>query len=130
MANRIDAQDLSAAISQELTLYHEDIIRAVDKASNDAAKDLVKKTRATAPVGNRGSYRKHIASKQIKQSKNGSTYAWYVKAPDHRLTHLIVHGHATKDGGRTKADPFLENALDQVLPAYEKRVKEALRNGK
>ena len=52
---------------------------------------------------------------------------WYVKAPDHRLTHLLVRGHATKDGGRTKADPFLENALDVVLPEYEQNAREAVK---
>ena len=52
-------------------------------------------------------------------------FVWHVKAPDYRLTHLLVHGHATKTGGRTKADPFLHKALDVVLPEYEQAVKEA-----
>lgn len=130
MANRISAKDLGAAISSELTLYHEDVTSAIDKLSSDAVKDLVKITRATAPVGQRGTYKKNIAGKQLTKSKNGSTYVWYVKAPDHRLTHLLVHGHATRSGGRTKADPFLRKALDQVLPSYQASVEEALRNGK
>ena len=54
-------------------------------------------------------------------------YIWYVKAPDHRLTHLLVHGHATRNGGRTKANPFLKNALDDVLPEYERAVEEAVK---
>lgn len=56
------------------------------------------------------------------------SYVWHVKAPDYRLTHLLVHGHATKDGGRTKGNPFLANALAQVLPEYERKVEEVLRN--
>ena len=130
MANRISAQNLGAAISQELTIYHEDVTRELDKLSSDAVKELVKITRATAPVGHRGTFRKNIAGKQLTKSRNGSTYVWYVKAPDYRLTHLLVHGHATRDGGRTKADPFLHKAVERVLPSYEERVKEALRNGK
>jgi hypothetical protein len=55
-------------------------------------------------------------------------FIWHVKAPDYRLTHLLVKGHATKDGGRTKANPFLQNALDQVLPEYEKEVEEAVKS--
>ena len=54
-------------------------------------------------------------------------HIWYVKAPDHRLTHLLVHGHATRNGGRTKPDPFLHNALADVLPEYEKAVEEAVK---
>ena len=130
MANRVNAQNLGAAINSELTLYHEDVTSAIDKLSADAVKELVKITRATAPVGHRGTYKKNIAGKQATKSKNGSTYVWYVKAPDYRLTHLLVHGHATRNGGRTHADPFLRNAVAQVLPSYEERVKEALRNGR
>ena len=54
---------------------------------------------------------------------------WYVKAPHYRLTHLLVHGHAKKDGGRVQGDPFLQNALDEVLPEYERAVEEGLKNG-
>jgi hypothetical protein len=53
-------------------------------------------------------------------------FTWGAKAPSHRVIHLIVHGHATKGGGRTKGDPFLQNAMDVVLPEYEEAVKEAL----
>lgn len=129
MAKTIKPGDIGAAIERELTLYHQDVTKKVDKLSESAAKDLVKKTKATAPVGARGSFKKNIASKQVVKGKRGSTYAWYVKAPDYRLTHLLVHGHATRDGGRTKADPFLQNAVDEVLPKYEKDVEEVLKNG-
>lgn len=129
MGKNIKLDKLSDAIAEELTLYHSDINEKIDKLSAKAAKELVTLTRATAPVGERGSFKRNITSKQITKSKNGSKYAWCVKPPDHRLTHLLVHGHATKDGGRTKADPFLENALDTVLPMYEESVKEAIKNG-
>jgi len=125
----VQIKDLDEVIEQTLTLYHQEINESIDEASNEAVKALVKRTRATAPVGARGSFKKKIAGKLLKKSRNGSTYVWYVKAPDHRLTHLLVKGHATRNGDRTKADPFLSNALKEVLPDYEKKVEEALRNG-
>lgn len=129
MPKSISPADLGAAIEKELTVYHQDVLDAVNAAGDKAVKNLVKKTKATAPVGARGSFKKSIAKKEIK-GKRGNKYVWYVKPPDHRLTHLLVHGHATKDGGRTKADPFLENAMAEVIPEYENDVKEALQNGK
>lgn len=129
MANTIRLEDLGAAISEELTIYHQDVVEAIDAAGDKAVKALVKKTKATAPR-DRGDFRKSIAGTQLKKTSRGSSHVWYVKAPNHRLTHLLVHGHATKDGGRTRADPFLRNALDEVLPEYEKDVEEALQNGK
>jgi hypothetical protein len=132
MAKRtsVKVTGLGDAITQELTMYHQDVTEQVDKISEASIKQLTKLTRATAPVGARGDYRKSIASKLLVKRKTGSTYVWYVKAPNHRLTHLLAHGHATKDGGRTKADPFLQNAVDQVLPEYEAAVERTLKNGK
>lgn len=131
MAKRssIKVTGLGDAITRELTMYHQDVTDRVDRISEASTKQLVKLTRATAPVGARGSFRKNISSKRLVKRKTGSTYVWYVKAPDHRLTHLLAHGHATKDGGRTKADPFLQNAVDQVLPEYEAAIERTLKNG-
>lgn len=127
MSKAIKPSDLGAAIAEELTVYHEDVTNAVDAAGERAIKKLVKLTKASAPVGARGDFKKSIASKLLKKSNRGNTFVWYVKAPNHRLTHLLVHGHAKVNGGRTKGDPFLKNALDEVLPEYEKEVKEALK---
>lgn len=121
--------DMHIALGKLLDNYHEDVLDKVDAASEKAVKSLVKKTKATAPIGDRRSYKKNITSKRVEKTLNGSTYAWYVKAPDYRLTHLLVHGHAKVNGGRTRADPFLENALAEVLPEYEKEVKEAIKGG-
>lgn len=129
MAKNVKLEDLGAAIQEELTVYHGNIIEALDAAGEKAVKALAKKTKATAPK-DRGEFRKAISSKRLKKTNRGSKFAWYVKAPYYRLIHLLVHGHAKRDGGRTKADPFLKNALEQVLPEYEKDVKEALQNGK
>lgn len=127
MAKTIKPEALADALGQGLTIWHKETTERLDEAAAAAVKKLAKLTKANAPKGARGSFRKSISSKQIKKTDRGSTYAWYVKPPEHRLTHLLVHGHATKDGGRTKADPFLANALDEVLPEYEKAAEEAVK---
>ena len=129
MAKSIKPDALSKAIEQELTTYHSNVIEGIDSAASAAVKKLVKLTKATAPVGARGSFKTNITSKLLEKGKRGSKYVWFVRPPDHRLTHLLVREHATKDGGRTKADPFLENALNEVLPEYEETVKEVVSNG-
>lgn len=125
----ITPDKLVEAISEELTIYHEDVDDKLREITRKHVTDLVKKTRATAPVGKRGTFRKNIAGdfRGLKKGRNIKG-VWYVKAPDYRLTHLLVHGHAKKNGGRTKADPFLENALNEVLPAFEKEVEDAIKN--
>ena len=125
MSKNIQATALADALANELTLYAKEVEEGVEAAGEKSIKKLVKLTRATAPVGPRGSFKRHITSTK-KKSGRLIRYIWHVRAPDYRLTHLLVNGHATKDGGRTKGDPFLKNALDQVLPEYEREVKEAI----
>lgn len=127
MSNGLNPEDLGRAIAEQLTIYHDNIVEKVNAAGADAVKKLVKKTKATAPR-DRGEYHKQIASKVVEKSNRGNKYAWYVKPPGHRLTHLLVREHATKDGGRTKADPFLDDACAEVLPEFEKAVEEAVKN--
>lgn len=125
MSKNIQASALADALENELTLYAKEVEEGVEAAGEKSIKKLVKLTKATAPVGHRGSFKRRITSTKKKAGRM-LKFIWHVKAPDYRLTHLLVHGHATKDGGRTKGDPFLKNALDQVLPEYEREIKEAI----
>lgn len=120
-------ENLGAAIADQLMLYQEDVTQKVNQLSEKAAKDLVKKTKATAPKRT-GSFRKNISSKLLRKGHNGDTFVWYVRAPDYRITHLLVHGHANRGGGRTSGHPFLKNARDEIEPAYIKGIEEALKS--
>ncbi|MBQ7013391.1 MAG: hypothetical protein IJN11_05690 [Oscillospiraceae bacterium] len=123
---------LGGAIAEALTLYSEEVQKRVDKAGQKAVNELVRKTKDTAPFDVKAHHRHYvdcIASKKIQSRLGFTEHVWYVKAPCYRLTHLLVHGHETRDGGRTRADPFLQNALDEVLPEYEAAVEEAIQNG-
>lgn len=138
MSEHIKPDQLGAALEEQLTIYNEEVNEGLAGVISDSVDKLVSLTKATAPKGKRGDFRRSIAAdkRQLKQAGGNGFRGrllralWYVKAPNYRLTHLLVHGHATKDGGRTKGDPFLENALDQVLPEYEKNVEEVLKNGR
>lgn len=127
MAKTVKPEDLGDAIQRELTTYREGVAERVNAAGKAAAEKLRKLTKATAPVAS-GDFRKHIAIKEVDAGHGTKKYIWHVKAPDHRLTHLLVNGHATKTGGRVPGDPFLKNALETVLPEYEQAVKEAVQN--
>lgn len=129
MAKRssIKVTGLGDAITQELTLYHKDVTERVDRISEASIKMLAIETRKTAPVGKRGDFKRSISSKRLVKRATGSTYVWYVKSPHHRLTHLLVHGHAAKDGGRVPGNPFLQNACDRILPEYEAAVERTLK---
>lgn len=130
LKSRVSAVGLGKALQAELDSYNAYTQEAVDACSRRAADRLLKITKATAPKGFRKKFRRSIAIKEVYKQRGkyaGRTYIWYVKPPDHRLTHLLVHGHATKNGGRTKADPFLKDAIDQVEAEYIEEVEDALK---
>lgn len=131
------ANDLGTQMEQVLTIYSEEVNEKLRAVTTESMKKLVKETKATAPIGRRkGQYKKNIAAdysgtrrsaRGLRGQKVSAT--WYVKAPDYRLTHLLVNGHATNGDGRTSANPFLRNAVDKVIPEYEEKVQEVLSNG-
>lgn len=132
-SNRVALEELGDAIAKELHLYGQDVQDGVNKAGRKAIKEVERKTKDTAPFNARA-YHQHyadlIATKTEKSRLGDETHIWYVKPPGHRLTHLLVDGHETRDGERTEKSPFLQNALDAVLPDYERNVEEAVKNGR
>lgn len=135
----VQASDLSAVLEAQLSKYNQDVNEQLAEVVDQSITKLVKLTKASAPRGKReGQFAKNIAAdkRELKRAKSQMhaglhgrvvSATWYVKAPDYRLTHLIVHGHDKKGGGRTRANPFLKNAVDQVLPEYEQAVQEVFK---
>jgi hypothetical protein len=127
MAN-IDS--LTDAINRELTIYSNEITETIKKEAKSHMSELVKKTKETAPVGNRQKhYRDNIKSRKTRETDRGAEYQWYVEGPDYRLSHLLENGHATRDGGRVEGTHFIKKASDPILDDYIEKVEEAIRNG-
>ena len=126
----ISIEELSSAIDRELTIYASEITEGIKRETKESAKKLVKKTKETAPVGNRSKhYRDNIASRKLEENDRGVTYQWYVKGSDYRLSHLLENGHANRDGGRTEGTHFISKASDPILAEYERKIEEVCRNG-
>lgn len=122
----IDPSKLGEALREQLGLLHEEIVEQVDAEGEKSVKQLVKLTKASVPQRS-GDYKRAITYKVVENPTGCKKFVWGARAPFHRLTHLLVHGHQKVNGGRVDGDPFLEKALDTVLPEYEKNVEEALK---
>lgn len=132
MADRISIDGLSDAIKNELENYKKEVIDGVKKATYNAADEFTKLTKKDAPKSNtkrRGKFARNIAFKKTYDSTTGAAYTWYVKDPEYRLTHLLKNGHATRKGGRTKAQDFITNNYNKVEEKYIEEVEEVIKNG-
>lgn len=126
MANQtVSIGRLGAVIANMVEEYSTEVKERADQAGEKAIKKLVKLTKASAPVET-GRFKKNITWSAKQNALGVKEFVWHVKAPDYRLTHLLVHGHATVDGGRVAGNPFLQEALDAVLPEYLEDIEEAI----
>ena len=126
----VNIDSLSDAINRELTIYSQEVTEKIKKEAKSSMKELVKKTKETAPVGKRDKhYRDSISSRKVRENDRGAEYQWYVDGPDYRLSHLLENGHALKDGGRVEGTHFIANASEPILAEFERKVEEAVRNG-
>ena len=130
MSKTVSIDQLGEAINTELTLYSQNVIDGIKKEAKNSMTQLVKQTKATAPVGHRQKhYRDSIKSKKTAENNRSVEYTWYVNGPDYRLSHLLEDGHALRNGGRVKGTHFIQNATDPIIEQYLKAVEEVIRNG-
>ena len=123
----VSVEQLPGALKETLSRYVFVLSDAVNEATEEAMGELVAITKRTAPrAGN--TYRRYIASTPLPGVVGYSAYLWYVKAPHHRLTHLLEHGHRIKTHGRfvsksTRASHFVADATKTVYANYEKKLE-------
>ena len=125
--DKISIDDLADAIGERLTVYQSETARKILGVNKSTMKRFVKITKQTAPRRT-GKFAKAIRSTVEDNGITGSKGIWYVGGKEYRLTHLLVNGHQLRQGGRTKGDPFLENALESVADEYIKGIEEAVKN--
>ena len=121
------SKDFTIDLENILTEYTTEITKAVKVETEKAMKELVDETKATAPK-NRPKYHKSITSRTAFEDGRKVVKQWYVKPPEHRLTHLLNNGHQTRNGGRVEGTGFLSDAVEKVEKKYIQAVEEAIQN--
>lgn len=130
MAKHIPTNNISKAISDELKIYNSQVVEGMKKVNDECMKEFVDDTKQDAPRGHRKKFYRNITSKTTLETPNKKVNTWYVKDPEYRLTHLIAFGHATKNGGRTKAQDFLTPNYEKLEKNFEEGIKEVIQNGR
>ena len=124
MALVIDAAHFRALVNDYLEEYGREVYTAVEAACDASAKQTVKELRKggsyqTHEVGTR--YNKGWTSKvERSKSRIGNQIATRIvynkNVPG--LAHLLEFGHATRNGGRTRAFNYIAPIVEDWLPNY------------
>jgi hypothetical protein len=134
MANSLTADQFSAEFMKLMESQEPEIRKIASEEAKKSAQKLVDDTKSSAPreAGSKrsGTYAKHIAMKELEGDSLQVGSMWYVKAPDYRLTHLLINGHLTRNGRMTKAKDFLTEPTKKNEEEFVNNVKERIeKNG-
>lgn len=124
---KIDIDELAIAVINELDAYREDVMEVVEKAVKETAKQTAAELRTTSPERD-GEYKKHWACKRDATLKGKYKFNMvvYSKKPHYRLTHLLEHGHARRNGGRVDGIPHIRIAEKHAKEILMERLKRSL----
>ena len=126
MSKTIKPEQLSDEIMKGLEEYKDLSTDAMKESVEKVAKDVKKNIQAKAPVLT-GKYKK--SWKITKTDENNERLVLTVHAGRYQLTHLLEHGHAKRNGGRTKAIPHIAPAEEEGVKELEDDIKDTLEKG-
>ena len=127
MSETISVDGLADAISDALQQYSDAVIDGVKQAEDITAKECKENLIADSPVGATGKYKK--GWKVTVTADTPLEKHTVIHNKQAGLTHLLEDGHATRNGGRTRAFPHIKRNEEKANAAFEKRVEEVIHNG-
>ena len=123
----IPVGNLADEVIKQLGEYAEVTTDGMKKAVNDAGKTVKKQNQANAPVQS-GTYKKSWTVKKTAESATKLEITVHSKNR-YQLAHLLEHGHAKRNGGRTKAIPHIAPAEELGAEQLEQDIERMIRNG-
>ena len=126
MAETVKVEQLASAINSILADYQGLVQDVLVEAVDATAKETVADLRNTSPKRT-GAYAKGWTQAKTKGGRLAYGKIAYNK-PHYRLTHLLEYGHATRNGGRTKAQPHIAPAEAKAVQDFEHRLREGIKD--
>jgi hypothetical protein len=111
--------DLTREIQRQLKYYAKEVREEVEQAMEDVSTELKSDVVRDSPE-RRPSYKKGW---RIKKTKN--KYILH-NATDYRLTHLLEHGHALRNGERYQGKVHIRPNEEKAVREYLRRIERAI----
>ena len=128
MSETVQIDGLAAKISATLTEYTDAIIAGVKQDVKAVAEECKTNIERDSPRGERKT-KKYADSWKIKYEENVLKADATVYNTQGQLTHLLEDGHATRNGGRTRAFPHIKPNEVKANAELEKRIEKRIADG-
>ena len=126
MGTRTSVGNLAAEVMKQLDDYAKVTTEGMKKVVNDAGKTVRKEIEAGAPART-GAYAKSWKVK--KTDENSTKLEVTVHSSKPGLPHLLEHGHAKRNGGRTAAQPHIAPAEELGIEQLERDIERCIKDG-
>lgn len=127
MGKTVSIDSLADAVMEELNEYNKLAEETMKKAVTKAGQTVRKEIQAGAPAKS-GKYAKSWRTKKTKESSRALEVTVYSPSR-YMLAHLLEHGHAKRNGGRTRAFPHIGQAEETGEKQLEQDIIRGLSNG-
>lgn len=127
MGKTVSIDGLADAVMEELTEYSKLADETVRKAVMNAGKTVKNTIKEGAPAKT-GKYAKSWSVKNTKVTSHALEVTVYSRNR-YQLAHLLEHGHAKRNGGRTRAIVHIAPAEQKGLEQLERDILRGLSNG-
>lgn len=129
MAQPLKPTEFASAVNAILAEYKDvvdaDLEYATNKVAEQAAKNVISNINSAGIKGKK--YRKSIKTRSLSEGIRGKySRLVYANPPHYRLTHLLEYGHATRNGGRTRAFPHWADAEQKAIRDFEALLRKEL----
>lgn len=129
MSKTIKPDDLSKEIMKALTEYKEDIEEDVVETVDIITKQARDELKQTSPRGKgtrKNPYYKGWAVK-LSKKRTGVYHKVIWNKTNYQLTHLLEFGHATRNGGRTRAIPHIRPVEEKYNVEFVDKLEKKIR---
>lgn len=131
MSNAIKPEELQKAITDYLENYVEDIEVDVEDATNTVVKEAKQELVQISPrsgIARDTKYYKGWAIKNSGRTRKGKYYSKVIwNKTNYQLTHLLEFGHATRNGGRTQAQPHIRKVEEKYGTKFADLLEKKIR---
>lgn len=124
---KISVDRLADAVNDALEEYSKLADETMRKAVTDAGKTVRNSIKEGAPVKS-GKYAKSWSVKNTKMNSHVLEVTVYSKNR-YQLAHLLEHGHAKRNGGRTRAQVHIAPAEEKGIEQLERDIIRGLSHG-